>query len=53
MLKIVLWIECSEEQHLFEIEICKMINVFTVTFDQNNYEIKVNLFQSEKQSLLL
>ncbi len=34
------WIEGSKEQHLFEIEnFCKIINVFTVTFNLLNESI--------------
>ncbi len=48
--RILWWIESSEEQHLFEIEIfCNIIIVFTVTFDQfnaslPNKSIYINIF---------
>ncbi len=45
------WIETSEKQHLFEIEIyCNIINVFTDTFDQFNASLmnkSVNLFKKK------
>ncbi len=50
--KIHRWIETSEKQHLFEIEIyCNIINVFTGTFDQFNASLmnkSVNLLKKKK-----
>ncbi len=47
------WIESSEEQHLFEIEIfCNIINVFTVTFDQFNESLlnkSINFLKDKKK----
>ncbi len=39
------WIESSNEQHLFEIEIfCNIINVFTVTFDASWLNKTIHFF---------
>ncbi len=36
----ILWIECSKEQHVFEIEIfCEIINVVADTIDQFNVSL--------------
>ncbi len=42
-------IKLKKEQHLFEIEIfCKIINVFTVTFDQLNVSLIIIHFLEEE-----
>ncbi len=47
--RILWWIECSKEQHLFEIQIfCNILNIFTVTFDH----LKEAFTQKWKLSLI-